>query len=278
MADHNPGKIRALLVDGFTGEELRRFCYDTPTFRPVYDDLAANSGKAEIVDRLLEYAERKGLLDPLLVWAAESNPARYRTYLAAQGDSSLASGPPVKADKPATGKTGETGSSVKIGNVGGSIEGSTIAGRDVTVHNYGQAGPAAPAPKEGQTPFWRQATVWWASIVVALIALAGILLPQMIGGSTEPTPAASFDYLVRVQAKDTGEDVSNAEVTIEVGGQAPLNTITDSNGIARIQIQGNYAGKPGVLLVEATGYERYRENMDLIKDALPDVVQLERVH
>lgn len=151
MADHNPGKIRALLVDGFTGEELRRFCYDTPAFRPVYDDLAANSGKAEIVDRLLEYAERKGLLDPLLAWAAESNPARYRTYLAAQGDSSLASDPPVKADKPATGKTGETGSSVKIGNVGGSIEGSTIAGRDVTIHNYGQAGSFPTNPATGRS-------------------------------------------------------------------------------------------------------------------------------
>jgi hypothetical protein len=280
MADYNLKKVRALLLEGFTGEELRRFCYDTPDFRLVYNELAANSGKAEIVDRLLEYAERKGLFDPLLAWVAESNPVRYRTYLATQGDPSPASHPSAKADKSTDGEIVRADSSVTIGNVGGNIEGSTIAGRDVIIHHGPAApppGPTTPTPGEEQTSIWRLSSLWWVPLVVALIGLVGTLLPRILDSNAVPTPAGSFDYLVRVQAKDTGEDIANAEVTIEVGGQAPLNTITDSNGVARIQIRGDYAGKPGVLLVEATGHERYRENMDLIKDALPDVVQLERV-
>jgi hypothetical protein len=72
--------IRALLTAGFTVKELRRFCYDTPEFRAVYDQLAANTGKAELIDRLLEHAERKDLLDILLAWAEAESPAKYAQH------------------------------------------------------------------------------------------------------------------------------------------------------------------------------------------------------
>lgn len=74
---YNLDKIRTLLTEGFTAEELRRFCHDEPDFRPVYDQLAANTGKAEIIDRLIEYAEQKRRIELLLIWAKENNPARY---------------------------------------------------------------------------------------------------------------------------------------------------------------------------------------------------------
>lgn len=67
--------IRTLLTEGFTADELRRLCYDD--FRPVYDQFAANTGKAEIIDRLLEFAERRGQLETLLAWAKTQNPAQY---------------------------------------------------------------------------------------------------------------------------------------------------------------------------------------------------------
>jgi hypothetical protein len=72
--------IRALLIQGFTDEELRRLCYDVPHFRPVYDELARNTGKATIVDRLLEYAEAKILLDDLLTLAQALNQAQYKQH------------------------------------------------------------------------------------------------------------------------------------------------------------------------------------------------------
>lgn len=58
---------------GFSDENLRQFCFDEVDFRPVYDQLAQNSGKAEIIDRLIEYAERKLLFDRLLAWAKAEN-------------------------------------------------------------------------------------------------------------------------------------------------------------------------------------------------------------
>ena len=77
MTKYNLKNIRKLLNDGFTPEELRRLCYYEEKFRPVYDELASISGKGEIVDTLIEYAERKGLLEPLLTMAKEQNPAKY---------------------------------------------------------------------------------------------------------------------------------------------------------------------------------------------------------
>lgn len=52
---YNLTNIRTLLTKGFTDEELRRICFDVPDFRAVYDSLGRNTGKAEIIDRLLEY-------------------------------------------------------------------------------------------------------------------------------------------------------------------------------------------------------------------------------
>jgi uncharacterized LabA/DUF88 family protein len=72
--------IRDLLLSGFDERELRRFCYDVPDFRPVYDRLAQNTGKADIVDELLQYAETRLLLDTLLALAKERNPARYEHH------------------------------------------------------------------------------------------------------------------------------------------------------------------------------------------------------
>lgn len=74
------GNIRTLLTQGFSDPELRRFCQDSPDFRAVYDDLSRGMGKAEVVDRLLDYAESQMLVDLLLAWAREKNPRRYKLH------------------------------------------------------------------------------------------------------------------------------------------------------------------------------------------------------
>jgi len=56
---------------------LRRLCYEVPDFRPVYNQLARTTGKAEIVDLVVEYAEKTVLLDTLLALARERRPKRY---------------------------------------------------------------------------------------------------------------------------------------------------------------------------------------------------------
>lgn len=72
--------IRALLIEGFSEADLRRFCFDESAFRPVYNELAGAAGKAGIVDKLLEYAEQRDLLDSLLNWAKAENPSRYAKH------------------------------------------------------------------------------------------------------------------------------------------------------------------------------------------------------
>ncbi|MCB9101441.1 MAG: tetratricopeptide repeat protein [Anaerolineales bacterium] len=72
--------IRALLTTGFTPEQLRRFCHDTPAFRPVYHQLAQETGQDTIIDRLMEHAERHILFVPLLEWAKRQNPAQYEQH------------------------------------------------------------------------------------------------------------------------------------------------------------------------------------------------------
>lgn len=75
--------IRALFSDltlSLTEEELRQLCVDLIDFKPVHHQLAQSNGKAEIIDRLLEYAEQTLQLDELLALAKELNPALYEKH------------------------------------------------------------------------------------------------------------------------------------------------------------------------------------------------------
>ena len=83
----------------------------------------------------------------------------------------------------------------------------------------------------------------------------------------------SFSYPIRVQTS-TGIEIPNANVTIDVAQKAPLNDVTDSTGYARIFIDSAYISKPGKLIVDADGYERFVQNIDLIDGTLPDVIQM----
>jgi len=120
--------------------------------------------------------------------------------------------------------------------------------------------------------------VWWVPIIVAIIGLIGIIIPLLTNGDNQSSPPASqtFDYPVRVQEKDSEGTIPNARVILEVASKAPLDEITDSNGFARIRIESSYVGKPGKIIVEATGYKKYTQNIDLNKDTLPDIIRLER--
>ncbi|MBI1878801.1 MAG: hypothetical protein HYR94_11380, partial [Chloroflexi bacterium] len=78
--------IRALLTEGFTDEELRRLCFDAPTFRPVYNQLSRETGKDLLIDRLVDYAYQSSLLDSLLSLLRELNPARYEQHQPYEGE------------------------------------------------------------------------------------------------------------------------------------------------------------------------------------------------
>lgn len=76
----NLRNIRRLLIDGFGDAELRRLCFDEDDFRPVYEQLSTEMGKDRVIDKLIEYADRKELISELLALLKERNPARYRKH------------------------------------------------------------------------------------------------------------------------------------------------------------------------------------------------------
>jgi DNA-binding XRE family transcriptional regulator len=78
--DYSLPNIRELLLEGFNDRELRYLCYDVPDFRPVYNELGPNTGKAEIVHMLLAHAEQQLLMDALLALAKRLNSARYAKH------------------------------------------------------------------------------------------------------------------------------------------------------------------------------------------------------
>ncbi|MCB0192372.1 MAG: hypothetical protein KDJ65_10555 [Anaerolineae bacterium] len=77
---YNIGSIRAYLIEGFSEEELRAFCFDHLDFRDVHNQISENDGKSKIVHQLVEYADRRELFGSLLFWAKKRNPAKYEKH------------------------------------------------------------------------------------------------------------------------------------------------------------------------------------------------------
>ena len=75
MIDHLT-HLRQLRNDIASEAELRDFCFTHAAFRPVFDELKESDCKREIVRRILEQADHKGLWPPLLAWAKTQNPGR----------------------------------------------------------------------------------------------------------------------------------------------------------------------------------------------------------
>lgn len=86
--------IRTFLTDGFSDKELRRICFDTLEFRPVYDEFAQEMGKDAIIDKIIEYAARKELIDILLAKFGGENPLKYNTFFSSNTLDPQSSNPP----------------------------------------------------------------------------------------------------------------------------------------------------------------------------------------
>jgi len=75
VTDYNLPNIRALLTAAFKDEEFDQFCYDY--FNPVYDSFSGGMSRTRKIQALIEYCERKLLLDKLLALVQQIEPARY---------------------------------------------------------------------------------------------------------------------------------------------------------------------------------------------------------
>jgi formylglycine-generating enzyme required for sulfatase activity len=79
--EHNIAAIRKLLLAAFTPEELRRFCYDRPDFRPVTNRFGRPYRLDDMVDELITYSDKYDLLSELLAELKQHNPRQYARFI-----------------------------------------------------------------------------------------------------------------------------------------------------------------------------------------------------
>ena len=117
------------------------------------------------------------------------------------------------------------------------------------------------------------------TIIGIAVAIVGVIVAilTLIVTAWDVLPSGAFDYPVLVQDKVTETEISGAMITIEVENKAPLDEITDINGYARFRFDAGYDNEPSKIIVEAEGYERYTNNLNLTSNALPDSILLEPV-
>lgn len=125
----------------------------------------------------------------------------------------------------------------------------------------------------------KQATII-VPIAVALIGLAGVIISSLLTylkGLPTPSPSVSeIIYNVRVIDNRTKLPIELAKVTIElIGGGAPLDSYSDSNGLTRIILSSEYVGKPARIIVTKDDYKSFYKNIDLLLEVLPDSIELE---
>ncbi|MBN1139871.1 MAG: NACHT domain-containing protein [Anaerolineae bacterium] len=72
--------IRELLLSAFGAAELRRFCQDRPSFRPVLRKFGREHGLDDMVDEVLDYCERQGTFRGLLADIESEYPRQYQEH------------------------------------------------------------------------------------------------------------------------------------------------------------------------------------------------------
>ncbi|MCG8348327.1 MAG: hypothetical protein MI924_11175 [Chloroflexales bacterium] len=110
------------------------------------------------------------------------------------------------------------------------------------------------------------------AIAVVVAAIIGVV-PTLLSNNTSNLPE-TFHYQVRVQAATSGENISNARITIETGDLAPIDVYTDSNEFSQINIDANRTNTLARVVVEAPNYVTFTQNIILRPDELPDVIRL----
>jgi formylglycine-generating enzyme required for sulfatase activity len=70
-------KIRRLLLEAFTPEDLRRFCEDRPDFRPVVRRFGPGHGHDDMADELITYCKNFRFFPELLAEVKQVRPRQY---------------------------------------------------------------------------------------------------------------------------------------------------------------------------------------------------------
>ena len=110
----------------------------------------------------------------------------------------------------------------------------------------------------------------YLSLFISILAgLTAIYLAYSVNPSVKDTT------ILLVQDNITGQGVVGAVVSVEVAGEQPLDSNTDSRGFVQFVIPDSFWDRPGRIIVEAEGYQKYVQNIDLAVEPLPNIIELE---
>jgi len=80
VSEYSIATVRELLLAAFSAEELRRFCHDRPSFRPVVTRFGPGQGLDDMVEEVITYCETRLLWDELLAEVQRANPRQYERF------------------------------------------------------------------------------------------------------------------------------------------------------------------------------------------------------
>lgn len=121
----------------------------------------------------------------------------------------------------------------------------------------------------------------WVALGVALLVAVGVTAirtpPVFCTAPVLSTFCAPETFLVQVRVTDeaSGSAIAGAAVSLELGGQAPYRTVTDSEGVGLLEVSANHNARPGLITVGAKGFKTSNINITIHADTLPLTVQLQ---
>ncbi|MCA9923558.1 MAG: hypothetical protein KC421_14365 [Anaerolineales bacterium] len=77
---YNFQNVRTLLLNGFSMDEIMQLCFDLSEFMPFYQQINPEASKIQTAHLLIDYANRRELVDALLSWCKKHNPSKYQIY------------------------------------------------------------------------------------------------------------------------------------------------------------------------------------------------------
>jgi len=113
------------------------------------------------------------------------------------------------------------------------------------------------------------------SIIITLLIMLWTSACVSSPTAVPTTVVQSYIFSAYVESSTTDNDIPNAHVIIHVANKAPLEGFTDVNGYVRIPFAISYAGKAARLFIEVQGYEKHRQEINLSKEMLPDIIRLD---
>ena len=113
------------------------------------------------------------------------------------------------------------------------------------------------------------------TLTISVGATAKIIIE--LGQLVSPTPVQQFIFQVRVQDKNTVQDISGASVSFQSFGEIPITKITNNSGMANFTLDLSDIGKQVFIIVQALGYEKFEIDVTLNEGSFPFPILLDRI-